>query len=486
MENRELVIIGAGPAGLAAAAEAVRQGVSDILLLERNPVPGGILCQCIHDGFGVERFGTSLTGPEYIGRFLPVLHAPGVTLLTGAMALRLEKGPAVTYADATSLHTVRAGAVILATGCRERTRGAIRIPGTRPSGVYTAGVVQHLTNVDNVLVGKRAVILGSGDIGLIMARRLTLEGMEIVCVLEKLPYCSGLARNVRQCLMDYDIPLHLRTTVVELIGDHRLEAVVAAEVDGRGTEKPGTRRTIPCDTLILSVGLIPENELARGCGIELDPDTGGAPQGGQVPVEAGAGVRYVLPHLLPQGEGALLSLRVQAPGIMQTVRVMRGEERIAQRSMRRLSPAEMIRLPLPAITGTRPLTVELVQEERPQKLPEGELTCTVCPNGCVLTPVTGADGQLAITGALCKRGEAFGKSELTDPQRTLTTTVRVRGGTRPLLSVRTASPVQKGALRALARRLRDAEATAPVSAGQTVYETAEARVIATAAVEKHA
>ncbi len=396
-KDYDLVIIGAGPAGLAAAEKAEHLGLKNILLLERNPEPGGILNQCIHDGFGLERFGVSLTGPEYIERFLPVLDHSGITFKTSAMVLKITPERAVQFADREGLHTIQAGAVILATGCRERTRGAIGVAGTRPAGVYTAGVVQRLVNMENVSVGKRAVILGSGDIGLIMARRLTLEGMEIACVLEKLPYCSGLLRNVRQCLIDYSIPLYLSTTVVEILGDHHLEAVVAAEVDACGAVLPETRRIIPCDTLILSVGLIPENELAKACGVLMDPVTSGAlvdgalmtnipgmfscgnglhvhdivdmvsmeaelaaknaaefikhslPKQPQVSVIAESGVRYVLPRSLPQNTPSHLSLRVQNPGTDQTVLVTQGGKTLLKKRLRRLSPAEMIRLSLPAV-----------------------------------------------------------------------------------------------------------------------------------------
>lgn len=523
LKNYDLVIVGAGPAGLAAAGKAAQLGLKNILLLERNPEPGGILNQCIHDGFGLERFGVSLTGPEYIERFLPVLDHSGVTLKTSAMVLKITPERAVQFADREGLHTVQAGAVILATGCRERTRGAIGVAGTRPAGVYTAGVVQRLVNMENVAVGKRAVILGSGDIGLIMARRLTLEGMEIACVLEKLPYCSGLLRNVRQCLIDYSIPLHLSTTVVEILGDHHLEAVVAAEVDPSGAVLPETKRTIPCDTLILSVGLIPENELAKACSVKMDSVTGGALVDGslmtsvpgifscgnglhvhdivdmvsseaelaaknaaefikhsptyqpQIAVIAESGVRYVLPRSLPQNAPSHLSLRVQNPGTDQTVLVTQGGKTLLKKRMRRLSPAEMIRLSLPAVRANAgELRVSLQQDKQSSAREKSELVCTCCPNGCSLTAVTDAKGKLAITGAICSKGVSFGLSELTDPRRTLTTTVRLENGAYPLAAVRSAEPVKKTDLRRLVAGLRSVTLSAPVHCGEKVpFEGAE-------------
>lgn len=522
IEHYSIVVIGAGPAGLAAAGQALKDGVDSILLIERNPEPGGILNQCIHDGFGIERFSAALTGPEYVEQFLPVLGKPDVTLKTSAMALKLTPERIVQYADQDGLHTVQAGAIILATGCRERTRGAIAVPGTRPAGVYTAGVVQRLTNMENVRVGNRAVILGSGDIGLIMARRLTLEGMEIACVLEKLPYCSGLSRNVRQCLTDFDIPLHLSTTVVDIVGDTHLEAVVSAEVDETGAILPETKRTIPCDTLILSVGLIPENELAKTCGIVIDPVTGGALVDGrlmtsvpgvfscgnglhvhdivdmvseeaesaaksavaflreessencQVPVSVESAIRYALPRSILQNTNTSLAIRVKNPGRMQTVFVRQGDAVLVKKTSRRLSPAEMIRLTLPPVSGTDRLTVSLRQDELPEESQKSDLICTCCPNGCALIAKQLNSGEFAIEGALCKRGNEFGIAESTDPRRTLTTTIRVSGGRYPLVSVRSAIPVRKAELKSLVKSLRNVTLTAPVYCGDEVpFENAK-------------
>ena len=519
MERYDLIIIGAGPGGLAAAAKAKECGVQSILILERNPEAGGILNQCIHDGFGVERFGEALSGPEYVARFLPALNQEGITLKCGAMALELTREPGVRYIDRHGMHNATCGALILATGCRERTRGAIAVPGDRPAGIYTAGVVQHLVNIDNVLPGKRAVILGSGDIGLIMARRLTLEGMEIACVLEKLPYCSGLARNVRQCLQDYDIPLHLSTTVTHIIGKKHLEAVVVTEFDSNGKPIPSTSRTIPCDTLVLSVGLIPENELAKACGIKMDPVTGGALVDGQlmtsvpgifscgnglhvhdivdmvsaeaetaaenaaryilnkqsaiqqsIALDISQGIRYALPRSILPNSKTTLSMRVSAPGRMQTILVERDGQVIAKKAMRRLSPAEMIRIPLPPLPlegGS--ITISVRQDDIPaDMLSNSELTCTVCPNGCSLIPIIHDDGSVEIQGALCPRGIQFGTNEVTNPMRTLTSTLRIQNGAYPLVAVRGSSLIPKKELRQRVRELREVTLSAPVNSGQRI------------------
>lgn len=276
IRNKQVIIIGGGPGGLAAAAELKRNGIGDILILEREHSLGGILRQCIHDGFGLTRFGETLSGPEYAARFIDEIKAMGIEYVTDATVIGLTADKKVTAATRDGLLIYQAKAVILAMGCRERTRGALSIPGERPSGVFTAGVAQTYINLKNKMVGRHVIILGSGDIGMIMARRMTLEGAKVEAVFEIQPYPSGLPRNIEQCLNDYDIPLYLSRTVTKIKGHDRLEAVEVSQVDENLKPIPGTEKEYACDTLILSVGLIPENELSLMAGVELDPRTKGA------------------------------------------------------------------------------------------------------------------------------------------------------------------------------------------------------------------
>ncbi|MEA4906964.1 MAG: FAD-dependent oxidoreductase [Anaerolineaceae bacterium] len=398
----DVVVLGAGPAGLAAAIAARQNGAEDVLLIERDRELGGILQQCIHNGFGLEVFHKDLPGPAYAQRFVDDALAIGVEPVVDTMVLDITPQRRI-FATGKQTHflDVQARAIVLSMGCRERTRPQIRIPGTRPSGVYTAGTAQRWVNVEGYMPGERFVVLGSGDIGMIMARRLTLEGAKVEAVLEVMPFLTGLTRNYVQCLLDYDIPLHLQHTIKRVVGNSRVEAVEAAQVDEKWNPIPGTEKVIPCDTMLLSVGLIPENELSKKAGVQLDPITGGpvvddhfetnipgifaagnvvhvydlvdwvseaGRQAGisaarfavrerhkedrHVPVRAGENVRYVVPHTVDRDTLSESSVRLQMRVIQPVespvwVEVRNKDHLIMRRGEPYARPGEIITLELP-------------------------------------------------------------------------------------------------------------------------------------------
>jgi len=411
MKKHAIIVVGGGPAGMAAAVAAYDRGVKDVVILDREPHLGGILMQCIHNGFGLHKLGQELTGPEYASVYAQKVAERGIQVYYETTVTGVSPDRIVTAQSRQGILKFQAEAVILAMGCRERSRGALNICGSRPAGVYSAGTAQKLMNCEGYMVGKKVVILGSGDIGLIMARRMSLEGAKVEAVCELMPYSGGLTRNIVQCLEDFGIPLYLSTTVAQIHGDKRLEGVTIAQVDERRQPIEETKRYIPCDTLLLSVGLIPENELTRGCGIPMDPITNGAlvddicqtqvpgifacgnvlqvhdlvdyvseeaeragigaadlilngaAEGDVVATKPGNGVRYVIPqNIRKTGKDVSVFLRVTQPFGKVKFTVSSGDQVLAVAKRLKAAPGEMEKITIKAealANVIEPITVAL-------------------------------------------------------------------------------------------------------------------------------
>jgi NADPH-dependent 2,4-dienoyl-CoA reductase/sulfur reductase-like enzyme len=390
----DVAVIGGGPAGLSAAISAKDHGAERVVVIDRNSWFGGILPQCIHDGFGVEEMGTSMTGPEYAESYIKTAEKKDIHFMNETMVLRFNNKKIITAVNREGLHKIKANAIVLAMGCREKTRWNAMIPGDRPSGIYTAGVAQAFINLYNILIGKNVVILGSGDVGLIMARRLKFEGANVLAVVEFLPYASGLPRNVVQCLDDYDIPLFLNHTITNIKGRERLKSVIITQIDEKMNKIPRTEKEIKCDTLLLSLGLTPENELSRDVGIEIDEVTGGpvvnqffetsltgifacgnclqvydtvdtlsidAKDSGKhaakhavlqkkkgynytkgIRIIRGKGIRYVIPQRITESGKIHFTLRFEKPGEKSALCVTSRNKEIFKKKLQSVNPSKMI------------------------------------------------------------------------------------------------------------------------------------------------
>ncbi|MCR5719904.1 MAG: FAD-dependent oxidoreductase [Lachnospiraceae bacterium] len=459
----QLVVIGGGPAGMAAALKAYENGVKDILILERDNTLGGILNQCIHNGFGLHTFKEELTGPEYALRYVHMLKDTDIKYMLNTMVIDVTgrgdkdnelkdiKDACVVTAmnGEMGLLKIEAEAVVLAMGCREKTRGALNIPGFRPSGVFTAGCAQRYSNIEGLMCGKKVVIVGSGDIGLIMARRMVLEGAKVICVAEIMPYSGGLRRNIMQCLDDYDIPLYFRHTVTKIEGKDRLTGVVICEVGDDFAPIPGTKKHYDCDTLLLSCGLIPENELSVAAGMELDPKTGGpfvnkdfeTPKRG---IFACGNVLHVHDLVDNVSKESVLAGEGAAKLILEGVKDW----------------GEVQELKLPAKSqNTIPKDFDKTRQ----------VICIRCPRGCLVTADKKEDGTLDITGNSCPMGFEFATNEMTAPKRTVTSFVSIKGKKNPV-PVKTKGEIPKSSVFECMKTIKAVELDREVKVGDVIIE----------------
>lgn len=463
----DLLVIGAGPAGLSAATEAKRCGVGRVLLVDREREAGGILNQCVHTGFGLFHFGEELTGPEYAQRLVVEAEAAGVEIMLESFAASLDQERNVTlYSKEAGYEKLSPKAVVLAMGCRERTRAAVAVPGSRPAGVYGAGTAQRLINVEGYALGKRAVIVGSGDIGLIMARRLILEGVEVAAVVEIRETPAGLPRNVSQCLNAFSIPLFLAHRVTDIEGVSRVSSVVIAPVNG------GESLRISCDLVLFSVGLIPENELSAMAGIQTLGQTNGLELNGQMQTEVpgifACGNAYRVYDLVDEvsreaalaGWYAAAFLGCHAQGRENYKNSFELKKYESARHKKEVSVSDPASHTVSDKASDKASDTDSYTKEN--YVATSPIICIICPKSCRIT----VNEKGEPTGYGCRRGYDYALQELRDPSAVLTTTVAVRGAMWPRLPCKTTAPVPRNKLREAAEALSEIEVQAPVALGE--------------------
>ena len=436
---------------MAAALAAYEKGVTDILILERDQELGGILNQCIHNGFGLHTFKEELTGPEYAARYIERVKEKKIPHLLNTMVVDIQGG-APCHVTAMNkeqgMFQIEAKAVILAMGCRERSRGALSIPGYRPAGIYSAGTAQRYVNIEGRMPGREIVVLGSGDIGLIMARRMTLQGARVKLVAEIMPYSGGLKRNIVQCLDDFGIPLKLSHTVTEIHGKDRVEGVTVSKVDENLKPIPGSEEYVACDTLLLSCGLIPENELSQGAGARMDDVT----QGPVVNARLETTVRGIFAcgnvlHVHDLVDN--VSKESAEAGAFAADYILHGEQEWG----------EAVRPKIPAKSKCAPPA---------DRDAESQLICIGCPVGCLITAKKGEDGSLLITGNTCKKGEEYARNEMTAPVRTVTSIIRLASRNGKVVPVKTETEIPKEKIGECMKVIKAASAFAPIAVGDVM------------------